>query len=130
MHVRERMIRERFATQPCEGCGHAYGQGTVLVLARRPAAWLVLASCGQCEHRCIYLVSFREAAREAASEPTRHDAAPLNVRRAYALADETGPNVSAGQPISDDEVAAMRAFLATFNGDFRRLFGADGRPTA
>jgi hypothetical protein len=127
MHVRERMIRERFATRPCEGCGHAYGLGTVLVLARRPAAWLVLASCGQCEHRCIYLVSFPDESRETASAHAKSDAPSLTVQQAHELSEEFDLQIQANRPITADEVAAMRSFLANFDGDFRRLFGADGQ---
>jgi hypothetical protein len=130
MHVRERMIRERIATHPCEGCGHAYGMGTVLVLARRPAAWLVLASCGQCEHRCIYLVSFPDGSRETERARTTSDAPSLTVRQAHELSEEFDLQAKANRPISADEVAAMRSFLVDFDGDFRRLFGADGQSPA
>ena len=126
MHVRERMIRARFATQMCEGCGSSYAQGTVLVLARRPAAWLVLASCGKCEHRCIYLVSFPDAGQgigavDSQSAELREHAHPGEVLdRAREV--ETHEDV----PISDADVAAMHSFLAHFDGDFRRVFASGG----
>ena len=126
MHVRERMIRRRFATHPCERCGSSYGQGTVLVLARRPAAWLVLASCGHCEHRCIYLVSFRDTDHASALPSGASDDLPLTVRRAYTVADQPTRGSTGDVAITQDEVAAMRRFLDGVNGDFHHLFGADG----
>jgi hypothetical protein len=104
--------------------------GTVLVLARRPAAWLVLASCGRCEHRGIYLVSFPDGSRETASAHVESDAPSLTVRQAHELGEELDLQAKANRPISADEVAAMRSFLADFDGDFRRLFGADGHSPA
>lgn len=130
MHVREHMIRERFATRCCEGCGHPYALGTILILVRRPAAWLVLASCGECERRCIYLVSFGETTRGAEdSRPAHRSSAPLNIQPTdalNALDAEAQNRLFADTPITARDVANMRAFLTDFDGDFRRLF-ADGR---
>jgi hypothetical protein len=124
MHARERLVRECFAEQACTSCGHAYAPADVLVLARRSAAWIVLARCGECGHRGIYVVSFPASgtphARPSASLP------PVDLP-AEALPDvAAAPSTRAGpaRPVTAEDVNDMHAFLAHFDGDFRRLFGS------
>ena len=100
MHARERMIQERFATHTCADCGWPYAPRSVLVLARRRSTWMVLVTCAQCGRRGIFVVSFPTHA-----DPAHADSAP-----------------PIAEPISLDEVDRMHAFLATFDGDFRRAF--------
>ncbi|GAC1476654.1 MAG: hypothetical protein PVSMB4_00450 [Ktedonobacterales bacterium] len=125
MHARERIIRERFATQTCSDCGHAYAQGNVLVLARRRSAWMVLVTCEHCDHRGIYVVSFpsqpqlgpgqweAEEPQIASFEPRQPRAE--RVRRA---------------PVSLDDVTRIRDFLAHFDGNFKRLFTDESSPSS
>jgi len=66
------------------------------VLVRRPRAWVVMAACGHCHHRGVFLISFPSAKRASAA---------------------------AAAPISQREVTEMRGFLDQFDGDFLSLFG-------
>lgn len=120
MHARERIIRERFAAQTCEGCGQPYLPGSVLILARRRSAWMVLVSCPRCDHRGIFVVSFRHGAR-----PASHAWPPPDL--------DTLPdalNLTDQSPVSPDDVARIRDFLAHFDGDFRKLFSSPPSPPA
>jgi hypothetical protein len=67
MHARERVIRDRFADQACSHCGAHYPPASVVCLAHRRSAWIVMATCGRCERRGIFVVTF----------PSRSSGAPL-----------------------------------------------------
>ena len=58
MQARERIIRARFAEHVCGHCGAHYTPESVLVLARRRSAWMVMASCPHCQRRGLFVVSF------------------------------------------------------------------------
>ncbi|MEO7002804.1 MAG: hypothetical protein ABI068_13390 [Ktedonobacterales bacterium] len=58
MNTHERLIRERFARQRCATCGTLLTPESVLVLARRSNAWLLMVTCASCQHRGIYVASF------------------------------------------------------------------------
>jgi hypothetical protein len=130
MHARERIIRERFATQTCEGCGQPYLPGSVLILARRRAAWMVLVSCARCDHRGIFVVSFHQSARSNPdrwgysdeADPHRDDVFAEPTALPESLA------VSAQTPVTTEEVARMHEFLTHFDGDFRKLFSSTPPP--
>ena len=131
MHARERMIQERFATQTCSECGWLYSPRGVLVLARRRSAWMVLVTCGQCGRRGIFVVSFPTHREPSAADSERSDVAgtlgtPGAVRRAASALPADASQESL--PINQDEVDQMHAFLAHFDGDFRRLFALPPTP--
>lgn len=134
MHARERIIRDRFAGQSCGHCGTPYSADGILVLARRPAAWMVMASCHECQNRSIFVVSFHDAHDtpsglsiepsggthlfpEAALPPTPDSSSDdiLPSPRAHASSREV-------VPVTASDVADMHEFLAGFSGDFRALF--------
>lgn len=138
MHARERIIRERFAGEACGHCGAQYPPDGILVLARRPAAWMVMAICHECQNRSIFVVSFHEA-HEAqdlhgtgmriespfgehpfpeAILSTDSDASPLD----NPLSPDASSPERAPVPITAADVADMREFLADFHGDFHALF--------
>ncbi len=64
------------------------------MLVRRPRAWVVMAACGHCHHRGVFLISFPA----------------------------TKPAPATDAPISQREVTEMRSFLDQFDGDFLSLF--------
>lgn len=138
MHARERIIRERFAGQACGHCGTPYPPDGILVLARRPAAWMVMAICHECQNRSIFVVSFHETheAQDAhgagmriesplgdqlfpeAVLSTDSDASPLD----DPVTSSSSSPQRAPVPITASDVADMREFLAGFRGDFHALF--------
>lgn len=147
MHARERIIRERFADQTCGHCGATYPPDGILVLARRPAAWMIMASCHACENRSIFVVSFHDA-----HDPQNpHDGLTIGPSFAHHLFPEAvipsePSEPSEAEPPSDlpssfsprsterrpanpepvlvtaSDVADMREFLSSFSGDFQSLF--------
>ncbi len=98
MQAREESLRRHFAQRPCKVCHHRQTPETLLVLVRRPRAWVVMAVCAHCQHRGIFLVSL-----------------PTPKRQHFT---DTSPAVSTR------DVVEMRSFLDTFDGDFLSLFGA------
>lgn len=142
MHARERIIRERFAGQACGHCGTPYPADGILVLARRPAAWMVMASCHECQNRSIFVVSFHDA-HDSQGTPTSLSIEPSLDKAIFpeaVLPPESDPSsgfsstspysVSPGDPapsrepvpVTASDVADMREFLAGFRGDFQALF--------
>jgi hypothetical protein len=121
MHWRERSIRERFERQMCSQCGAPYPPASVVVIAHRGAVYVLMASCDQCQHRAIFLVSFPE--QSASAHPT--------ISRPHATHPEISPlltssalhSSSARSTVTTADVDEMRQFLASFDGDFRSLFG-------
>ncbi len=137
MHARERMIRTRFAEHECADCGSHYLPASVVVLARRRSAWMVMASCPTCERRSLFVVTFPDQARPNAEplsfeEPRvfPHSFLPFPTDLDLFPEDSSGelppappPTQSRGATaVSESDVSAMRAFLAEFNGDFSALF--------
>jgi hypothetical protein len=136
VHARERMIRERFTEHACAHCGSHYLPESVVVLARRRSAWMVMAGCPRCERRALFVVSFPDVPHSGASDlpaeqpkvfpntflPAPHTFDP----EPHASSDlSPAPPTTAPQaplPITQADVAAMHQFLDHFDGDFRALF--------
>ncbi|MBA3824279.1 MAG: hypothetical protein H0X24_10355 [Ktedonobacterales bacterium] len=102
MQPREDALRRHFAQQPCAKCHYRQAPEALLVLVRRDRTWMVMATCGHCHHRGLYVITMPPKATRAA--------------------DVSGA-------ITKRDVIEMHGFLEGFNGDFRALFdgGAPGR---
>ena len=150
MQARERIIRERFAEQVCAHCGTRYPASGIVVLARRPAAWMILASCEHCQHHSIFVVRFslpHAAAPEdslpeatnllpdallppaASSGASSGPQSPTSLDRHDEAIGAPHDEAMDQQPITDRDVDAMHEFLSSFDGDFQSLF-AHQRPRA
>lgn len=138
MHARERIIRERFAGQSCGRCGTVYPPDGILVLARRPAAWMVMASCHECQNRSIFVVSFHDG-HDAHSGLTIETSPGKHLFPEAVLPPDLDPtpdsspstdSLPAGRQfpnrepvlVTASDVADMREFLAGFSGNFQALF--------
>lgn len=143
MHARERNIRERFAGLACARCGAPYSPSGILVLARRPATWMVMASCHACQNRSIFVVSFHDTHDTPSGlsiEPSSGshlfpeaiitpdpdpDPDPYPSSQATDDAPCASDTRSSGRepvPVTASDVADMHEFLSGFRGDFRALF--------
>ena len=127
MQARERIIRERFADQVCAHCGAHYLASGIVVLARRPAAWMILASCEQCQRHSIFVVRF-SSPHTATPDDSMPDATHLLPDALLSPFTASSPNPldddssTSAQPVSDRDVDAMHDFLSGFDGDFHTLF--------
>ena len=104
----------------CAACQRAFGPGDVAVVARGPAMWLLRLACPACGAREFAAAVAKEGDAGRASVALRHlraGGAPEDAPGLAASPSEGGGAVTAG------DVRAVRAFLAAFDGDFRRLFG-------
>jgi len=97
MQPREDALRRHFAQQPCAKCHYRQAPETVLVLVRRDRTWMVMATCGHCHHRGLYVITM-----------------PAHQPR----------TVAANSAITKRDVIEMHGFLEQFNGDFLSLFDA------
>ncbi len=95
----------RSTVEKCGACGREYASDNVSVLGHEEELWFLMIVCNGCHSRGLVaaLIKDRKRAKvvgeliESPSEPTVAGVTP-------------------------DDVAAMREFLADFNGDFRSLF--------
>lgn len=139
MHARERIIRERFAGQACGHCGAPYPADGILVLARRPTTWMVMASCHTCQNRSIFVVSFRDSRDVASSLSIEPSTGPHLFPEAILPPEpELDPDPSSTDDcfhspdthsssrepvtVTAADVADMHQFLSGFSGDFQALF--------
>ncbi|MBF6589199.1 MAG: hypothetical protein IVW57_01545 [Ktedonobacterales bacterium] len=122
MHPRERAIRERFERFPCVRCAVPYPPHGVVIVAHRGSVYMLLATCDDCQHRALFLASFPPRASQTAAAP----ALLLVVFQSPDVPDapDAPEHVAASAPpaVTASDVAEMRRFLATFDGDFRRHF--------
>lgn len=123
MHARERVIRKRFAAHICSNCGQSHHEVGVLILARRHDTWLVMVTCPRCDHRAIFVVSFPSTTDQGNASRQPANPAALQVRALSAESLAAAMTEATTAPaISLDDVTGMRAFLQTFDGNFRRIF--------
>ncbi len=102
MQPREDALRRHFAQQPCTKCHYRQTPEALVVLVRRDRTWMVMATCGHCHHRGLYVITL--PARQARTADPR-------------------------EAVTKRDVIEMHGFLERFNGDFRALFdsGSPGR---
>ena len=99
-----RGLRERLTGAGCTSCGAAIPVDRIAVLADRGDLAFVELSCPRCGSRTMSVVIAADAGPGAA-EPILDTAADV---RLAGLA-----------PVDDDDVRAMRRFLAGWQGDLR-----------
>ena len=138
MRARERIIRERFAEQKCAHCGSLYPGEGIVILARRSSTWMVMASCSHCLRPGVFLVSFpsQPSSQVAGSVPSPSsdipteasiDVSPISTMPLSTSPEPSGdatfmPQRESFAPVNAADVNSMHEFLATFNGNFARLF--------
>jgi predicted RNA-binding Zn-ribbon protein involved in translation (DUF1610 family) len=106
-----RGLRERLTGAGCTSCGAAIPVDRIAVLADRADIAFVELSCPRCGSRTMGVV-ITAGAGPAAAEPALDTAAEVRLAGAAA--------------IGDDDVGAMRRFLAGWQGDLRSLIDRPG----
>jgi hypothetical protein len=102
-----RFLSRFIATLKCRVCGEAYDPKRAELLGERDNALLVRLRCHRCgEQNTVALMQRTQERRR----PIR-DFLPGEWRR-----------FRDGEPVSWDDVLSLHLFLASFDGDFRRLF--------
>ena len=139
MRARERIVRERFADQKCAHCGSLYPGEGVVILARRSSTWVVMASCSHCLRPGVFLVSFPsqpsgQVAGATSSQTSEIpaeasiDVSPISTMMPLSPSPEPTSDAAfmaqheSLAPVNAADVNSMHEFLATFNGNFARLF--------
>lgn len=101
-------LRSRLASLRCTDCGRAYGDGHVRIRAERGTVSFVDLICRSCGGQVSAIATLVD---EGASHP-RVELGDLDEAHDWA--------------IEIDDIIEMGRFLATFDGDFRRLFWGGG----
>jgi hypothetical protein len=110
MHPHER-LRDLLAATGCTACGGPLEAARIRVLAERDDLAFVELPCARCGSTVLAMVT-----RTGSDEPVTD------------LPGESGPpfaeaRPSAGPPIDEDDVRAMRELLRGHRGDLRSLLG-------
>jgi hypothetical protein len=127
MHPQERLLRRFFTVQQCSQCRASYQEERVVVLARRGGVWMILASCADCGHKEIFVVSFPGSSRQDQRSLLIHaEALGEGALTEAVLADDPAESVEAlaQSPVSGDDVMDMHVFLRHFDGNFAALFAS------
>ena len=119
MESSEDQIKELMTTVDCAVCGANYQQSGIEVLGHRDTLWFLRVSCTSCATCGLVavMVKMTDESSPCPEVQTAPDSEADQLDRAPAPG-----------PISAREVADMRQFLSTFDGNFRGLFGATARP--
>lgn len=122
MDAKERIVSKLLLRHRCQFCGSHYAPESRIILARRRDVWLVMASCFLCQQKDTFIIQFpsRMHGRRITSYRLSRPEPPTPP--GYSLPSQPEREDTAHVPISLDDVLTMREFLATFDGDFQRLF--------
>ena len=126
MHPNEDEIKDLMTGVACAGCGTTYHRSGVEVLGHRSDLWFLRVRCEGCDSSGLVAAILKPTG----SSSTAVEMSPPTPREVSQRLDRA----PAPGPISTTEVARMRDFLDTFDGDFKTLFGDDesrsSRPAA
>jgi len=103
----------------CRVCHRQHVGGDVNLVSQMPDVWMMMVECPDCHTRSFVAAVVDEKRTDEARSALEEMAIELSVRDASALPNE--PALSP-EPLSEADVAQMRSFLESFNGDFKRLF--------
>jgi hypothetical protein len=114
----ERVVRFLVDNARCTDCGGRYQAEDVYILAQRDRReWDLAAVC----HDCHTLSLIRAIVRTPTTDDAP-DGPPLHVSELTAAEQR---HFRALEPVEEDDVLDVSAFLAEFDGDFRGLFGRE-----
>lgn len=105
MFENERQVKDIILTAVtvCAACGHGYGPTDVTIIGNSGDLWMMVLQCPECRKR--------GAVAALVNGPDTLSLLPP-------LSDGTGQASDDASPVDDQDVQAMRAFLANFQGDF------------
>lgn len=116
MSLTEMVIRGLVADYnvACSVCGTRFRRSGLRVVRREDDVWQISARCPSCEKVTILMVKLDASGIVSDLELSRAEQERF-----------------AGRPaISADDVLTMAGYLATFDGDFKRLFAEQDAPPA
>jgi hypothetical protein len=114
MYENERQVKEIILTAVtvCGACGHSYGPTDVTIIGNSGDLWMMVMRCPGCRKRGAVAALVNGPGTLALLSPADTAA---------------GPPPDGASPVDDRDVAAMRAFLADFGGDFSGYLGRDDK---
>ena len=109
----EAWLTSELASFACAGCGQAYGQERIRVIAQRDDLFFLDLACAHCGSQAVAIVTVQIDDETASSEPGQ--AGPAGQQAGDDSLPPTGP------PLSADDVLDMHRILRDFEGDAREL---------
>ena len=107
----------------CRVCHRQHEGGDLNMVSQKPDVWMMMVECPDCHTRSFVAAVVDENRADEARNALQEMAIELSIR------DVSGATIephAPSEPVNDDDVAEMRDFLQSFNGDFKRLFNAKG----
>jgi hypothetical protein len=113
VELSEDQIKVLMTTVACATCGAHYDRTGVEVLGHREDLWFLRVSCASCATNGLVAAMVKPSVSGAtASQAPEPDPIDNDLDRARAPG-----------PVTAADVAGMRHFLNSFDGDFQALFG-------
>jgi len=122
MNYPESLVRHLMRTVRCSVCEATYEPENVSVLGHQDELWFVSVRCASCQTQGLIAALVRDGAEEALTTDGRPGAAESAGTPSLPAADRP-PHPDAG-PITEAEVADMRDFLKSFQGNLGALLGS------
>jgi hypothetical protein len=115
-----KIVLQRLGT--CRVCHRHHQSDDVHVVSQNPDVWMMVVECPDCHTRSFVAAVVDEKQADDAKIALRRLAGEHHVGTPQDNSDRAAEPRVAAQPISDEDVTEMHAFLDTFNGDFKTLF--------
>ena len=124
MDTSDRQIKRIVLTRMdrCGVCHRAFVPDDIQVLSRKPDMWMMLVECADCRARNFVAAVLNDG------DPAEAQLALRRLSEGAGREPDQPPIPSeappSGRTVDAHDVLDMHEFLATFDGDFRRLFAA------
>lgn len=115
-----KIVLERLGA--CRVCHRAHDGDDVHVISQNPDVWMMVVECPDCHTRSFVAAVVDEKQAGEAQMALRRLAGELDPRVSPESQSLDNQITEPTEPVTESDVAAMREFLSSFNGDFKRLF--------
>ena len=125
MSYPESLVRHLIRTVRCSVCEATYDADDVSVLGHQDELWFVAVRCAHCQTQGLIAALVRDtegetAAPAAQAGPAHQQPSPWTPKQL----DLDRPHGGHAGPVSEADVADMREFLKTFDGNLGALLGS------
>lgn len=111
----KRIVLDRM--ERCSVCHHSFVPDDIHVISRKSDMWMMVVECSECQGRNFVAAVLNDG------DPGEAQLALRRLSESGAKNDRTDVKPSPALPkVTVDDVLDMHEFLASFDGDFQRLF--------
>lgn len=110
----------------CAVCHSPYDEDDINVVSSKRDVWMMVVECEVCHARNFVAAVLKDGDPDQAKVALQKMSEEAGIGEASFELDQpkTATNESAGPPVAAGDVADMHAFLTSFDGDFKALFGS------